>query len=248
MDEPDQLFSFFMVSLEAILRESGSAQGFGGNLGGIAGADDICRRVALTSSSCAGSKTWRAFLSTTSEDAIDRIGSGPWHDRQGRLLANDVSELLHDRPINADPAIIDDLPNEFGIPNHDPEGTGPVDNHQTLTGSGIDGRLYQQAPGLDMPPMGGRGGSGFGTMTTCQDGEWTQEKATCWNWTVAEPRGCPRSGHSWPREGSGVNWISVWNERGCAPGIVLDDFTGPSGATVGAFGGYGGFYCFAKSD
>ena len=235
--EEEELFSFFMVSYEAIRRESGSDQGFGGDLGGIEGADAICARVALTSSDCADQKAWRAFLSTTQEDAIDRIGTGPWHDRLGRLLANDRQELLHDRPPNADPEIINDFPNEFGIPNHNPDGTGEVDNHQTLTGTGIDGRLYNQDPS-------GGPGSGFGS-TACMDGEWTPQKATCWDWTVSDPVGCPRVGHSWPREVSGINWISVWNEGGCAPGVVLDDFAPPGGPTVGSFGGYGGFYCFA---
>ena len=156
-------------------------------------------------------------------------------------MANDIGELLNDRPINADPEIINDFPNEFGVPNHNPDGTGEVDNHQTLTGSGIDGRLYTQ----DDDGSGGGGPGGFGGMTACMDGPWTPEKATCWDWTVSDPVGCPRVGHSWPREVSGINWISVWNEGGCAPGVVLDDFTPPGGPTVGSFGGYGGFYCFA---
>ena len=239
--EEEKLFSFFMVSYEAIRRESGSDKGFGGDLGGIEGADDICRRVAISSSECAESRTWRAFLSTTRQDAIDRIGTGPWHDRLGRLLANNLTELLNERPPNAHPDIINDFPNEFGVPNRNPDGTGDVDNHQTLTGSGVDGRLYTQGPN-----DGRSGPGGFaGGSTACMDGPWTPEKATCWDWTVSDPVGCPRVGHSWPREVSGVHWISVWNEGGCAPGVVLDDFTPPGGPTVGSFGGYGGFYCFA---
>jgi hypothetical protein len=233
---PEETFSFFLISYEAIRRESGSQDGFGGDLGGIEGADDICRRVALSSSSCAGNQTWRAFLSTTTEAAIDRIGTGPWHDRLGRLLANNVQELLNDRPPFADPAIIDDFPNEFGVPNRNPDGLGNVDNHQILTGTGIDGRLYTQSSGA--PPRPG--------PSSCGDAPWTAEKATCWDWTVADPVGCPRVGHSWPRAISGLNWMSVWNEGGCAPGVYLRDTGGLNGdPTVGSAGGYGGFYCFA---
>lgn len=248
----EESFSFFLISYEAIVRESGSEQGFGGNLGGIAGADALCLRAALSSSECAGTKTWHAFLSTTKQDAIDRIGHGPWHDRLGRVFANELADLIADRPSSADPAIINDLPNELGVPNHDPDGAGPVDNHQTLTGSGLDGKLYTQPPGSEMPmmmmggPGPGRAGGpgGFGSSTSCDD-TWTPEKATCWDWTVADPSGCPRVGHSWPRQGSGVNWISVWNESGCAAGATLSDSISPDGKSVGSFGGYGGFYCFA---
>jgi len=235
----EDTFSFFLISHAAITRESGSPDGFGGDFGGIEGADALCLKVALSSSDCAGNKTWRAFLSTTTEDAIDRIGEGPWHDRIGRVLAEDREDLIADRPTSADPAIIDDLPNELGVPNHNPDGTGEVDNHQILTGSGLDGRLYTQA-------SDGGGGGGFG-MTNCDDG-WTPEKATCWNWTSVDPGGCPRVGHSWPRQGSGINWISVWNESGCAPGATLDDMTGPDDSSVGSYGGYGGFYCFALTE
>jgi hypothetical protein len=231
----EDTFSFFMISYDAIRRFSGSDQGFGGDLGGITGADDLCKRAAMESSTCAGNKAWRAFLSTTQEDAIDRIGLGPWHDRVGRLFANNVEELLNDRPINADPEIIDDFPNEYGIPNQYPNSdTEAVDNHQTLTGSGADGRLYTQEAG----------DNAGGGSTQCPDG-WTAEKATCWDWTSSEPEGCPRVGHSWPSELSGVNWISVWNESGCAPGVMLVQGPVGDGATVGSYGGYGGFYCFA---
>jgi hypothetical protein len=42
----EEKFSFFMISYAAVRRESGSSDGFGGNLGGISGADAICQRVA----------------------------------------------------------------------------------------------------------------------------------------------------------------------------------------------------------
>jgi hypothetical protein len=236
----EDTFSFFMISYDAIRRFSGSDQGFGGDLGGITGADSLCERAAMESSTCAGNKQWRAFLSTTQEDAIDRIGTGPWHDRVGRLLANNLEELLNDRPPNAHPEIIDDFPNEYGIPNQYPNSDAEaVDNHQTLTGTGTDGRLYTQDAESGMEGPGG--GS-----TQCPGG-WTPEKATCWDWTSKEPDGCPRVGHSWPSELSGVNWMSVWNESGCAPGVVLVQGPFTDDNTVGSYGGYGGFYCFAMT-
>lgn len=239
----EETFSFFVLSREALQRESGTVDGFGGDLGGLVGADAICQSVAEYVSPCQVKKVWRAFLSTANPvvNAIERIGQGPWHDRVGRLLANNPTELLNDRPTNADPQIINDFPNEYGIPNHDPDGTGEVDNHEILTGTGTDGKLYVQASST-----GGFDAAG----TTCGDREeWTAEKATCFNWTSSEPEGCPRVGHSWPRDISGINWISVWNEGGCAPGGVLTDAVnggGPDGTRrVGSAGGYGGWYCFA---
>jgi hypothetical protein len=234
----EDTFSFYLLSREAVMRESGSPDGFGGDLGGLAGADAICQTVAEGVSPCQANKVWRAFLSTSTEDAIDRIGQGPWHDRNGRLFANNIAGLLNDRPANADPEIINDFPNEYGVPNHNPDGTGLVDNHEILTGTGVNGRLYTQS-----------GTSGFGA-TACGNGEqWTAAKATCSDWTSSEPQGCPRVGHSWPREGSGINWISCWNEGGCAPGGVLTDTINGGGLDgtrrVGSAGGYGGWYCFA---
>src|SRR5688572_19929525 len=114
-------FSFFVTSLEGLLGvgagEWGDApgpEGFGGDLGGLRGADAICTALAR-SASPTDAKVWRAFLSTSGVadervDAIDRIGSGPWYDLRGFKLADDVAGLLppsdgDGRPRGAEPEL-----------------------------------------------------------------------------------------------------------------------------------------------
>lgn len=247
-------FSFFATSLRAMQELSGSQDGFGGDLrfgetgpgAGLKGADKICTTIAEKSMP-GNNKTWRAFLSATQGengeqvDAIDRVGEGPWYDRIGRLVAMNKTDLAQTRPAGADPAIIDDLPNEDGVPNHEPDaGAGEVDNHDFLTGTNDQGRLYSTEAG-----------------STCND----------WTSAVGET-GKPRCGHSWPRAfgggGGGLpggggggpgggfgdleNWMSALDEAGCAPGVWIVE-AGPPGAngtlSVGDGGGYGGIYCFA---
>jgi len=75
-------FSFFVTSLEAMRRLSGSDTGFGGDLrydqaDGLAGADRICTEIAEYSMAGAGQKGWRAFLSVTSGPD----GAGPKSDQ-----------------------------------------------------------------------------------------------------------------------------------------------------------------------
>src|SRR5690606_2895287 len=96
-------FSFFVTSYHHMRELSGSDDGFGGDLRyagavtGLAGADAICQEIA--SRVCHGHKTWRAYLSTSTVNAIDRIGSGPWYDYAGSLVASDASGLTQgDRP------------------------------------------------------------------------------------------------------------------------------------------------------
>ena len=219
-------FSFFVTSVAALRRLSGSQDGFGGDLrfkqaNGLAGADEICRVIADTSLP-GNAKTWRAFLSATKGpdgkpvNAIDRIGEGPWYDRRGRLFTMNKQGLLQTRPQGADPIIINDLPNEDGVPNHNPDGTGDIDNHNFLTGSSTLGVLNSMNP-----------------ADTCQD------------WTSSAPDGGkPRCGVTWPRV-QFVNWIYALSEGGCAPGATPPGADQGSPGTVGALGGYGGFYCFA---
>jgi hypothetical protein len=214
-----------MTSQAGLQRLSNNSKGFGGDLrfgkaDGLSGADEICRQLAEASMPGNG-KTWRAFLSVSkgpegsAVNAVDRVGEGPWYDRKGRVLAMNKAALLQTRPQGADPAIANDMPNEDGVPNHDP-GSGVIDNHNVLTGSTATGTLDSK-----------------GLTATCQD--WTSSTAQ---------GGKPRCGVSWPRA-SLTNWISVLNEGGCEPGSTpAGAQSGPSG-TVGALGGYGGFYCFA---
>lgn len=68
----------------------------GGDFGGIAGADAFCQTLAAESPLNVGDKTWRAYLSTSTENARDRIGAGPWRNFAGLIIANDL-EQLHDQ-------------------------------------------------------------------------------------------------------------------------------------------------------
>lgn len=226
-------FSFFVTSVSALQQLSNSDQGFGGDLRfgkatGLEGADEICRQIAERSLPGSGAKGWRAFLSATAGGpnggpihAKDRIGAGPWYDRLERLVAANSSDLLQTRPRGADPAIINDLPNENGVPNHSdgaPGCTGNTcpDNHQVLTGTNEMGMLKSMDP-----------------ATTCND------------WSNAKEEGMPWCGHSWPRQGSGQNWMSSAADGGCAPCVSLVEMGGVRAPCVGSAGGYGGFYCFA---
>lgn len=233
-------FSFFVTSLQAMRELSNRDHGFGGDLrfgetgqnAGLRGADKICTTIAEKSMPGSGEKQWRAFLSATrggpdggAVNAIDRIGEGPWYDRVGRLFSNTKADLLHIRPASADPAIKDDLPNEDGVPNHNPDGMGEVDNHDFLTGTDANGRLYADDPHV-----------------TCND--WTN--------SIPDAADAPRAGHTWPRtfmdlDTDGENWMSALNESGCGAEVSIIEQGPPPerGTTVGSGGGYGGIYCFA---
>src|SRR5215831_6180083 len=114
--------SFFITS---------AGSGNGANLGGLAGADAICQRLAATVG--AGSKTWRAYLSTSAMgnqpaiNARDRIGRGPWQNAKGVAVAQNVDDLHSDN-------------NKLGKENSLTEKGGTVGPHDMLTGSGTDGR------------------------------------------------------------------------------------------------------------
>lgn len=238
LKEGSTKFSFFVVSMKAIVEQSGKADGFGGDLrfgetgkaAGLRGADKICRTVAEKSLPGSSVKGWRAFLSATAGvdgkqvDAINRVGAGPWYDRLGRLLAPTKADLVNVRPANGDATIQLDLPNEDGVPNHRPDPSKPADdNHHMLTGSSTNGTLKS-------------------ATSTCKD------------WTVAEAdaaHGLPGVGFAWPRGGrvsnQGSHWMSTYDAHGCGRGfgIVENGPGNPSILTVGDGGGYGGFYCFA---
>src|SRR5215475_15646135 len=71
--------------------------GKGADLGGLSGADQQCQSLAQAAG--AGGHTWRAYLSTQAAggqpavNARDRIGSGPWQNAKGAVIAKNVDEL-----------------------------------------------------------------------------------------------------------------------------------------------------------
>ena len=112
--------------------------GQGANLDGLAGADAHCTKLA----EAAGSKgrTWRAYLSTQVKkgraiSARDRIGSGPWYNARGELIAVDLDQL-HISPNIVKRTALDENGNLVN-------GRGDKPNeHDILTGSKDDGTAY----------------------------------------------------------------------------------------------------------
>ena len=117
--------SFFLTSV---------GRGFGGNLGGLAGADAHCRQLAAAAGR--GDRTWRAYLSapatarTPIVHARERIGTGPWKNARGALIASTVEELhSNEDAITAETALTE-------------KGTQVSSGrHDILTGSNPDGTL-----------------------------------------------------------------------------------------------------------
>jgi hypothetical protein len=127
-DEPAPNMSFFVTSTNP---------GKGGDLGGLAGADAYCK--ALATAVGVGSKTWRAYLSTTTVDARDRIGNGPWYNATGVKIAANIAELHGDNnKITAETALTEKgtAPNYVGGPE-------PL-QHDMLTGTNADGTAAAQ--------------------------------------------------------------------------------------------------------
>jgi hypothetical protein len=219
-------FSFFVTSWHHIQLLSGSNDGFGGDLRykgaatGLEGADAICQEIACRVGF--GHRTWKAFLSTSTEDASDRIGEGPWYDYSGTLVANDLNGLFSGENRQPGGCCDEGTFDELGI-RHD--GSTDVNNdgtedddHDTMTATNDDGTY-----------------AGF----SCDD----------WTSVTAAPSGGGRDsgivmGHSWPAQ-SGQSWVSSHGGHACAAGTNFIQ-NGPGDSdTVGGGGGYGGFYCFA---
>lgn len=126
-----QQMTFFLTS---------EGPGQGANLGGLAGADAHCEKLAASAG--AGGKTWRAYLSLGAADgkaavnARDRIGSGPWHNAKGVKVAESIVDLHSDN---------NKLSKENSISEKGEmlNGRGDTPNrHDVLTGSQLDGTAF----------------------------------------------------------------------------------------------------------
>jgi len=113
--------------------------GQGGNLGGLAGADAHC--TSLAEAAGIEGKTWRAYLSTSTVDARDRIGDGPWYNVRGEMIAANVAELHGDNNLTAETAIDEngDTPAYLVMVDGAAQRAGDSLVHDILTGTNEDG-------------------------------------------------------------------------------------------------------------
>jgi hypothetical protein len=113
--------------------------GKGGNLGGLAGADAHCQSLAAAVG--AGGKTWHAFLSTSTVNAKDRIGKGPWVNVKGVQVAKDVKDLLGatNNKINADTALTEKGTAPNYLAGNPPAPKAQPLQHDIMTGTNDDG-------------------------------------------------------------------------------------------------------------
>jgi len=121
--------SFFVTSV---------GSGNGGNLGGLAGADAHCTKLAEAAG--VTGKTWRAYLSTQEKgkrgvSARDRIGKGPWYNVKGVLIAKDLNQL-HLGPNIIKETALDENGNLVNGRGNKPN------RHDILTGTMADGTAY----------------------------------------------------------------------------------------------------------
>jgi hypothetical protein len=169
---------------------SSAGPGNGANLGGLAGADAHCQKLAAAAG--AGNRTWHAYLSTSAADgkpavnARDRIGKGPWHNAKGAMVAKDLGNLHGDTIEEARTGNLVTKNNAVTEKGDKVNGVGDTPNtHDILTGSQADGRAYTDA--VDH---------------------------TCKNWTSSGD-GTAQLGH-FDRNGGGVSWNSAHPSRGCS--------------------------------
>jgi hypothetical protein len=170
---------------------SSAGPGRGANLGGLLGADRHCQMLAMAAG--AGNKMWHAYLSENGSaghpaaNARDRIGSGPWYNAKGVLIASSVADLHSDRNnIKKETALTEKgetLPGRGDTPN----------KHDVLTGSQPDGTAY---PGADS------------ANTTC--GNWVRYFPMSGKARVGH---FDRSGND-PVTGS--SWNSAHDSAGCS--------------------------------
>ncbi len=176
-----------------------TSPGKGANYGGLEGADAHCQ--ALAKAAGAGDKTWRAYLSTQATapggpqlgntafvNARDRIGTGPWKNARGVVIARNVEDLHSEsNNVNKDTAL-----DEKGVAVNGR--TDKPNKHDILTGSRPDGTTFPPSP--------------FFPDMTC--GNWTKDGPDGSAMVGHHDRAGPIP------TGWGVSWNSSHPSRGCS--------------------------------
>jgi hypothetical protein len=173
--------SFFVTSVTSVT----------GNLGGLAGADATCQRLAAAVGE--GARLWRAYLSAEHDaasgnqpvNARDRIGAGPWRNANNVVVATTLAEL-HARTGDAS-VFVDERGQKI---NGQWTGSPTPVEHDALTGSNADGTLI--------------------TGQTCSD--WTSASSTL----TAQVGHTDGLGPNQSTTGALASWNSAHTNQSCS--------------------------------
>ena len=173
-----------------------------GNLGGLEGADRICQNLAASVG--AGNHIWHAYLSTQSlpfngngveprvpgVNARDRIGTGPWYNQKGVLIATSVEDLHGDIERDSNNIKANTALTEKGVAVKalGAAANAPGYPHDILTGSDSHGRAFS-VPGI--------------IDTTCN------------NWTADDTAHRTVVGHADRNGGTNTSWNSAHPTKDC---------------------------------
>ena len=159
--------------------------GDGANLGGLAGADAHCQKLAAAVGQ--GNRTWRAYLSANAAgqqkavNARDRIGAGPWYNAKGVMVAENAADLHSDN---------DKLSKENSLTEkgESVNGRGDTPNkHDILTGSQLDGTVFTD--GADHTCSNWTSNANGSAQVGHHDRQGGGQNPTSWN-SAHGSRGC----------------------------------------------------------
>jgi hypothetical protein len=161
--------------------------GKGGDLGGLAGADAHCAKLATAAG--ATGKTWRAYLSTQGANATnakDRIGKGPWQNAKGTVVATSVADLHSpNNKLNKENSL-----SEKGAMIN---GRGDTPNrHDILTGSQADGTAF--AAGDDRTCGNWTSSTNGAAMVGHHDRQGLNTEPPSLSWNASHPSRGPGGG------------------------------------------------------
>ena len=174
--QQDQPMTFFITS---------AGPGNGADLAGLSGADQHCQ--ALAEEVGAENLEWRAYLSTVAtamdaaKNARDRIGSGPWYNSKGVMIAESVDDLHSEN---------NDLTKQTVLTQKGDTVNGRGDRpnmHDILTGSNLDGTSFagEGYTSCDNWTSSGEGSTRVGHHDRTGGGQ----NPTSWN-SAHNSRGC----------------------------------------------------------
>jgi len=195
-----------------------------GNLGGLAGADQMCQSQAQPIGGRASMRTWHAYLSQEQRgnmptvNARGRIGPGPWYNVKGQLIASNVADLHGDQQRDRNniqkSTALDAKGNEIPGVGSPPGGN----QHDAMTGSDSDGRAFSD-----------------GYDHTCNN--WTSDAMSLpqQNQNIPADRVRAMLGHTDRSGGQNTSWNAAHLSQGCTKQSLINT------------GGAGRFYCFATN-